>query len=643
MKKVLLISSLIFALASCANASLDVALRASGDNREELQSVIDYFQKSGDRDKVAAAEYIISYMPGHRSIRGDYSAYCDEADSILSNNPAGEEVLSQLHDLSLEYKDRISTCLDIQNIKSEYLIHDIDKAVDQWRDAGWSSHLDFDEFCEWLLPYTCSDSQPLFNWRDSLTTFAEDSLIFHFDACDDYRNNPRMAVIKVNNALMGMISKRKWIKSEHGYSIFRPDVFVKLPGARCDEYAVMAVLTMRSKGIPVGIDFTPQWPDRSEGHSWCVFPNLRGKTSLFCPFSSNPDYPHYPNAEFSKVYRRTYQPDSGNIKLLRRNKGQVPELFRNPFFKDVSEEYMKTIDLTVSLDKVAKYYGRDVYISVFNNKEWKPVACGRRTGRKAAFKSMGMGITYIVQGYKDGCLVPISSPFRVDRLGNIRYIEPEKDSRISFNIDRKFPMFFHVFTKHYFLHGGRIEASNDPEFKTFQPVAQFPQWSLTSGSERVVQSEPFRYWRLCPDEGKLCDMAELFFYEKGSDEPLNRPKLCFTDSTYLSLFDMDPLTYCSLEPGIYKGYVDFGRKVNIDHVSYIRRGDGNAIMPGDEYEIFYWDNGRWRLHSWYQATDVSINVNDIPGQHLYFIQGNSRGTQNRIFAIDETDGRIEWM
>lgn len=67
----------------------------------------------------------------------------------------------------------------------------------------------------------------------------------------------------------------------HGFPIFDPSVFVKLPGASCDEYMCMGILILRSKGIPVGMDYTPQFSDRQYGHYWNVFPNIRGRNTIF--------------------------------------------------------------------------------------------------------------------------------------------------------------------------------------------------------------------------------------------------------------------------------------------------------------------------------------------------------------------------
>lgn len=633
---------IILSICSC-KSEIECALSMADDNRKELERVIDYFKKTGDREKLTAAEYIIKYMPGHKSMHGSCWSYYDAADSVLSGNGQADDILEKLHQLSLEYSDSISFLYDINCMNADFLIHDISKAIEQWREGEWSRHLSFDEFCEWLLPYSCSDSQPIFNWRDSLEHFAE-GYIAHLNECEDYLNNPRAAIVRVNDKLKDMIPKQKWIHSEHGYPIFKPEIFIKLPGAKCDEYADIATLVMRSKGIPVGIDFTPQWPDRLYGHSWCVFPTLRGKTSMFNPFASNPDYPHYSHALFAKVFRRTYRPNEDFLSLIRRNNGHVPNICHNVFFKDVTEEYMRTADLTVKLDYTDKIQGKDVYIAVFDNFDWRPVYWGRRRGNKAYFKDMGCNITYIVLGYnKEDDLVPLSNPFTVDYTGTPVYIKPESDRLVSFRLFRKYPMFQHVFLVHSYLHGGRFEGSETPYFDHSEIVSSFSEWSLTSGYEKVLQSKPYRYWRFCADSGSVADMAEIFLYDTSAGKPLAEFHLSNQKDSFANLFDGNPLTYCSVSDTCSIGYIDFGRPTYLDHISYIRRGDGNAITPGDVYEIYYWDKGNWILHSKEIAKDIYIDVSNIPYGVLYYIKGLSRGVQNRIFTWDEVNEKVKWQ
>ena len=632
MKSFKLLAACLICFLSCTNR-IESALDYAGTNRSELERVLEYFRIQGHETAFRAAKFIVSNMPGHKSMYGRYDEYFDKIDSLFSTAESIDKAYNTIPVLSESYGESIGYGYDSHMITADYLIEDIERSLTQWREGEWAGHLDFEEFCEWLLPYTCSRTRPLDNWRSELEPFAK-GFLDELNVCDDYLHNPRAAICRVNDILIGMISKQKWIHNTYGHPVSRPQTFIKLPGATCEEYAEMAVRIMRSKGIPVGIDFTPQWPDRLYGHYWCVFPNLRGKTTMFNPFSTNPDYPHYSHAEFPKVYRRTYAPNKEYMSLLEKYKGDVPSVCRDVFFKDVTEEYMRTADVKVSLLDGIRLSRKDVYIAVFDNKEWKPIFWGKACFGKAHFKGMGRRITYIAMGYVDGQLCPVTHPFYLDSDGNIREIVKKDNSRTDIHLSRKYPMFQHVFKIHEVLHGGYIEADNRPDFKSAEKVVSLPQWSLTSGHEIVAQKRPYRYWRLCSDSGSHCDMAELFFYD--SEGNLLKP----VNFSYLA--DGDPLTNYCAEGDVLNEYLDFGQQVTVEKLAYIRRGDGNPILPGDEYEVYYWDDSRWNLHSHVVADDIFIDVKGLPSGALYYIKGLSRGVQTRIFTWDEASSKIVW-
>lgn len=628
--KLFVISLLIFGT-SCSD-QLEYALKYSESNRVELENVLNYFEAKGDEDALNAAKYIITNMPGHKSMYGRYDDYYDNIDSLFRAGLTSKDTYEVIKELSDSYGSEIGYNYDSFMIDSQYLISNIEKSISQWRDGSWAKHLSFDEFCEWLLPYTCSNTKPLDMWRFDLECFAKGHLD-KLNECDDYRENPRAAICCVHDILLGMITKKKWIHESYGHQISRPEAFVKLPGATCEEYAEMVVRILRSKGIPVGIDFTPQWPDRLYGHYWCAYPNLRGKTTMFGPFATNPDYPHYSHTEFAKVYRRTYAPNIEYLSLINKYEGSVPAICRDVFFKDVTNEYMRTVDIKVNLLEGTHLSRKDVYIAVFDNNEWKPVFWGKVRFRKACFKNMGRRITYIVMGYVNNVLVPISHPFYLDAQGDIQEFVSKDAVVQDIRIWRKYPMFQHVFKIHDVLHGGFIEADNSNDFTTSEKVATLPEWPLTSGHEAVKQTKPYRYWRLCAEAEKRCDMAELFFFNQ--DAELIQP------SMGSALADGNPITNYCAEGTVLNEYLDFGKPVNIDRISYVRRGDGNAIIPGDEYDIYYWDDSSWKHHSNHIATDIYIDVKNLSTDILYYIKGRSRGMQHRIFSVTAS-GEILW-
>ena len=624
------------AVCSCSYDQVDVALRMAGENRSELERVLEYFEKTGDKEKIAASRFLIGNMPGHKSMRGAYEEYWDEADRILSASDGSLSVLDSLETLKGKYDGRIYYDFDLNYISADYLIHDIETAFEQWRNGEWARHLTFDEFCEWLLPYTCSDNQPLMNWRDSLSGFAR-SYIDHLNECDEYRGNPRAAIMRVNNKLIPMIKKQKWIHSDHGYPIYDPSVFVKLPGASCNEYMTYGMLVMRSKGIPVGMDYTPQLADRLYGHYWNVYPNLRGRKTMFASFGVNPGYPHYSNVVFAKVIRQTYSVNEEYLKLFQRHKGNIPKMHDSPFFKDVTDEYQETSEVCVELMKSARLSSRDVFICVFGNDGWKPISWGRAKFGKAKFLNMGRRAMYLVKGYVGGSLEPVSNPFFLDDFGRVEYVGKGKDSmRTSFRLNRKYPMFQHVISAQKSLHGGIVLGSDDISFREADTVCVFPEWNLTSGMVSAEQDSQHRYWRFISNMSSKSDMAELYFYDD------NNQRVDMTaDSDSLSyIIDGDPLTYYSADRDDPSGVLDAGKPVTLGHISYIRRGDGNAIIPGDLYRVSWWNGKGWTVHCEVEAKDVELQIEDIPADKLYYIDGLSRGVQNRIFLCGSN--RLIW-
>lgn len=630
-------------LCAC-DPSLTRALRLSGENRPALDSVLTYFKESGDGQKYLAAKYLVANMPLHYTMVGAYDCYYDELDSLAEMDNLLLMSEDSLRKLSGTYAQDIRYAPVIENVSARYLIGDINLAFDQWRCGEWATHLNFDEFCEWLLPYTCSNFQPLMDWRNDFYPFAK-SYIEQAHECDDFKNNPRAAICRVNNRLIEIAKKQTWLHSNHGFPVFRPATFANLPGAACDEYCEIATLIMRSKGIPVGIDFTNQWPDRYFGHYWCVYPNLRGKNVMFNPFSTNPDYPHFTYARFSKVFRRTYAYNKDYLKLCARNRS-VPDMFSDPFFKDVTEEYEVTDNLVIPVYDSRKLDSRDVYIATFNNLEWKPMFWGRVVGGKARFRNMGRQVTYLVMGYVSGVLQPISDPFHVDVNGNISFYKAASDDTISFTIMRKYPMFNHVMVNQPYLHGGIVEASDTPDFKSCERVCEFPEWELTSCEAKVYQSKPYRYWRLNVGPGRRTDVADVFFYS--SSDALHGDGgfsgceriLMSTDTEYSAIVDGDPLTYVSVTSGS-QCIFDAGTPVTLGQISCIRRGDGNAIVPGDRYRINWWQDNRWNECAEMTADGISLKIDGVPSDALYLIEGLSRGVQNRIFTYDDNHG-IDW-
>jgi hypothetical protein len=145
------------------------------------------------------------------------------------------------------------------------------------------------------------------------------------------------------------------LKSANGIPVRRMKTLAKIPFGTCEDYAVLALSVMRAKGIPVAIDFTPQWPFRSMGHSWNVLLDNFGKNVVFEGVMSRPGIPHKEDHKMAKVFRRIYAINE-TIEHIYKTEKYIPVAFNTPFMRDVTHEYMKTSNITVNIDNPDKHY-----------------------------------------------------------------------------------------------------------------------------------------------------------------------------------------------------------------------------------------------------------------------------------------------
>ena len=288
---------------------LEAALSQAGNNREELERVLEHYQH--DSLKLEAAKFLIRNMPGHYSLADTNAVnrYYDAADTLFALPCFPFAARDTLNKWSKRYA-RLDwdTVSDLKIITSDFLIRNIDDAFDRWRNGTFARHLDFKQFCEYLLPYKVEDGQYLDDWRTYLKGPYADRLD-ELDYSDWSRHSAISAATVVNDNLR---NKRKTFfifNNDNSLPIFRYRTLAKKPYGMCDDYANMTVAVMRSLGIPVTSDYTPQWPDRSWGHGWNVVLANRGKNIVFSGGDTNPGVPHYLDSKMAKVYRRSYAPD----------------------------------------------------------------------------------------------------------------------------------------------------------------------------------------------------------------------------------------------------------------------------------------------------------------------------------------------
>ena len=162
---------LLILSAGCRHTDPDLenALRQAGENRSQLEQVLDHYRN--DSLKYKAACFLIANMPGHYSYGGEVlDAYYFSVDSLFRIGAPCEQTNRQIDELAqnLQISRYAKIIEDVKTITAEYLIDNIDRAFDDWQNKEINEHVDFEHFCEYLLPYRISN-EPLEYWRDMLS------------------------------------------------------------------------------------------------------------------------------------------------------------------------------------------------------------------------------------------------------------------------------------------------------------------------------------------------------------------------------------------------------------------------------------------------------------------------------------------
>lgn len=636
---------------------LHYALKAAGKNKTELKAVLRHYRtEDPDKEKLRAAKYLIANMPAHYSYRDTaaINSYYRKALEILGTGPSPDwqrDTLRQIGDR--EYAGSTSDVIsDIKVITADYLIYSIDNAFKQWRTKPWAKHLTYQEFQEWLLPYKVTELQSLDAWRDTLPAHYSDSL--KTIPIDDIERNTIYGAIEiVRNEIhtkQSAIGHRVLWEDRGSIPMRSAATWVRMTYGSCKDYVTMGTAVFRSLGLPATVDQVPSWGRNSEGHSWYVFPDDRGreqKTINSLILGAGMQF--YPYERIPKVWRSTYEIDRRIVKYRNTSK------YVHPFdlcSKDVTEQYNITSDLQIETIKgqIKKLEDKKyVYIAMAVNSggpEWKVLDLGTLNilKTKARFEHMGRNMLYIALGYDGKNLIPISNPFILHKSGKIEYIKNEIDApTISMDLRRKYYESYNVVEQRRKILGGCFQCSDNPDFSNSVTLYTIDRTDIPSLIE-LTADRPYRYWRYMSPDGSWGNISELAFYDQNNNKLEGRgianPEAGQDaierayDGNLLSNFEINQPN------GNWVG-MDMGWPTIVKYVSLSPRSDDNDICPGNEYELYFFDGDSW-ISLGYKIADSNVFHNDsIPNNKLLWLRNYTRGNNERPFIINE-NGDIEW-
>lgn len=627
-------------------SALDEAMEKAGNNRSELVKIIEHYSTDPkDSLKLKASVFLLSNLTDSYYFEGELlDQYMQYLKLIRRDRDHGEYFFRSFNQLYGSFSRReLDVKFDLKDLGSEYFIRNIDMSFKAWREFPWSKNIPFDIFCEYILPFRIGDSKPV-----------DRKLIFdqlHRVIYDEIRDisDP----VEVARILNDELKFPEWILTNR--VAFLPctnaSYLLKYKAGTCRDMSHLAVYSMRAMGVPVGIDFLPQWPYRDIGHIWNVVFDKDGKATMFEGAEDNPGTPHKPCTKKAKVFRYTFSRNPASLAMQKDRDPVIPDFLQNPRLKDVSEEYFRGFDIKVSISNDGANNNKYAYLSAFDNKKWIPIQWGKiDVAKEALFSKMEGDIVYLPCLYSLSGIIPANYPVLLSGEGAVQYLRPNFEKRHNIvTLSCIFPIIPDLFTPDRMV-GGVFQGANSPEFKDARTldsikIKPYPFWNEV----RISNASKFRYVRYLSSMGGHCNISELEFYSAG--RKLNGRLIGTSESyndnpdrTYDKAMDGDMTTFfdAKLSTGGWVG-LDLKRPEQIDKIRFssTMSEPGGNIIKGHIYELFYWDNpGRWVSLGTQKANGGTVSFGKVPSNALYYVQDRSEERDSRIFTI--SGGTIIW-
>jgi hypothetical protein len=498
--------------------SLEPIFEQAGSNQSELKKVLKHYShRSSDSLKLKAAIFLIENMDAHHSYVSDQWEECQvELDTLFKKEREKDKLKHGFDSIYKKYDlSEVRYISDLRQVKASFLIRCIDYAFEKWK-TTYAKYLNFDEFCEYILPYRVGN-EPLVNWQQ---IFNEQYIPELFSEIKKSKDS--ITSVDICEALR--ILKDGYL---HYPASDVPDYNVHMllaaRVAACRQYCLKTQLAARCLGIPVVLDYTPQWATRSMGHEWNALITKDGKALSFgikdkCKLGIHIEL--VPDRIPPKVYRQTFAKQKESLSMLHGNE-EIPPTFASPCMRDVTKDYYSTVDVPVKFNLIAPEHNRFAYLAVFNNKSWIPISWAKMNEGKAVFKDLHKGILCLPGYYFQKQFMPSAYPVIIDSLGKISEIRVDLNKKQTLVLSRKYQTSL-MNNACESMVGGIFQASNDSNFANAVDLYKIEKKPDASYQIlKIKEPRTFKYVRYLAPKQSPGNLAELEVYESGSKTKLN--------------------------------------------------------------------------------------------------------------------------
>lgn len=659
----------IFYSCNSQNNSISFSIKKARSNRNELEKVIKHYES--DKQKLAAAKFLIQYMPFHynknnsnevdlQDLYDQHAAISEKYNWRKTLVPWQQEIdsLEKAYDHQIAAFSFLDYKSDVETIKSDWLIKQIDLAFEAWQNNIYTREYPFEMFCEFILPYRFKEGIIL---EDSKAIF--------------YKRHHTIFNDSVGASFIQRIDSILYYYKDIRYNFFAGDripinsvkTFEQIKSGQCGDRSWFNSLVLASSGIAASIDFAPSQGNRNNSHTWnaIITPS---ETIPFEPFWDEDRWKYkimYNNKtidrkwgklRFAKVYRNTFSIDqTGPLFDPSISKEDIPNLFKNPRIKDVSHEYFDTTNVSMQILKDIKGFPSYSYLCVYNNEKWEPIQWGKILDYNVTFIGMGRDVVYLPVFYLNGNILPIGNPFYISPNGEKHTFSTSRQTQ---DIYVRSPGFFREPKDRLQIINSLLNTYiigiNDQEgiVDTLYTITDHSDlW------ENIINIQSRNKYncielQIPSDTFALCDFT-LYTQKAEKQEQIRNITIPTPIKPIKPYENINMITDHISATGMigtikknsrgkYKVKIDLGGVYNISTIHYTPYTP-SIIQPEYIYKLYYWDQ-EWKLFDEQKGNNNFLVFKNVPSGTIYRVSNEINKKQKnmqRIFSYK--NGYLKWL
>lgn len=673
----------ILILSSCMSLpqGVEESLKMAGKNRSELKKVLRYYSRNdADSLKFQAACFLIDHMKWHNAgkpityLDPDFQKTYQKIDhlfNILSEGVTVQEMTSAEMKKIFSQKKKVMKALfdtaytetqtlpsatpDLQYLKADFLISHIDNAFKVRETSPYASHLTFDDFCNYVLPYRSCEFPRFNNGKELNEMFSR------------YINHPTATTM--NDQLRWYNAYVRQMQSYYGKAPIKGqtgifDLFF-YHKHDCVGIASHGINVLRACGLPTAVDYNTAHRDFKDRHFHCSILDTTGQWLSFNAETSVPGEFNYKYYMVVNVLRSMYSAQKDSPYMLKSKEEVLPGIFRTPCLRDVTSCHKEVKKVTLPFQIPTSNNLAYLYVFQVNNMGIAPATWGviNHEKKEVVFENVLPRILYIPVYLDDDQVEYFDSPFWITKDSKepagykIHPLEELTDTTTSVSnlvLTRKFPRKPGMLKIAQQMVGGQFHGANKADFSDARLL-----YTITTPPEAYIQefkiAKPgnYKYYRYsAPDEFPNSNVSILEFLTSpgygysdtaaSTPLPVMRPLKQIPVNPYVKLLDTLPERMKKAPQYDGKMLTSSGKQKMITLTLKDRRvvkairfaplNADNGITPGNHYELMYWDKG-WKNHYIEKAHDHYVEFKNVPSNRLYWLRNIDQGSEELPFIV----------